>query len=311
MDESIRRKALAIVDRNRIMTVATLRPDGWPQATIVGYANDGMTLYFLCAMQSQKARNLARDSRVSVTIGADSADPLGIDGISMAAHAEIVETADEISRVSQLLLGKYPEYANFPINRDEIRVFRLAPKVISVLDYSKGFGHADLLEVGKKILIVYYSRTGTTRIVAEHLSHMLGCDLETIAEPADRRGILGYWRSIIEARRQSRPPIAAPGNDPSHYDLVIVGTPVWAWSVASPVRSYLAANRGKLPETAFFCTMGGAGGDRTFDQMEGVLGKAPLVRCAIHARDVTTGAYREKLNPFMTALPPPQNAASL
>ena len=311
MDQSIRSKALAILNRNRIMTVATLRPDGWPQATTVGYANDGMTLYFLCARQSQKVQNLARDNRASLTIGADSADPMAIDGISMAAHAEIVETADEISRISQLLLGKYPEYANFPINRDEIRVFRLTPKVISVLDYSKGFGHADLVEAGKKILIVYYSRTGTTRIVAEHLSRVMKCDLEAIAETGDRNGVLGYWRSIIEARRQSHPPITAPRKDPSQYDLVIVGTPVWAWSVSSPIRSYLAASRGKLPEMAFFCTLGGAGGDRTFNQMEGIAGKAPLIRCAIRAHDVTEGAYREQLNPFITALALPRYADPL
>lgn len=53
------------------MTVATLRPDGWPQATTVGYANEGLTLYFLCGPDSQKATNLARDDRVSLTCGAD------------------------------------------------------------------------------------------------------------------------------------------------------------------------------------------------------------------------------------------------
>jgi nitroimidazol reductase NimA-like FMN-containing flavoprotein (pyridoxamine 5'-phosphate oxidase superfamily) len=50
------------------MTLATNRPDGWPQATTVGYVNDGLTIYFLCSPQSQKAANLARDSRVSLTI---------------------------------------------------------------------------------------------------------------------------------------------------------------------------------------------------------------------------------------------------
>jgi len=63
--EEIRRKILALLDQHRIMTIATLRPDGWPQATTVGYANGGLTLYFLCGPDSQKARNLARDDRVS------------------------------------------------------------------------------------------------------------------------------------------------------------------------------------------------------------------------------------------------------
>src|SRR5262245_27939539 len=68
MDDAIRQKILTLLDQHRIMTIATLRPDGWPQATTVGYVNDGLTLYFLCGLDSQKAANLARDERVSLTI---------------------------------------------------------------------------------------------------------------------------------------------------------------------------------------------------------------------------------------------------
>ena len=68
MEESIRQKILALLDAHRIMTVATLRPDGWPQATTVGYVNEGLVLYFLCGLESQKAQNLAHDNRLSLTI---------------------------------------------------------------------------------------------------------------------------------------------------------------------------------------------------------------------------------------------------
>ena len=47
MDEEIRRKIVTLLDQHRIMTIATLRADGWPQATTVGYANEGLNLYFL------------------------------------------------------------------------------------------------------------------------------------------------------------------------------------------------------------------------------------------------------------------------
>ena len=87
MDEEIRRKILALLDQHRIMTIATLRPDGWPQATTVGYANEGLTLYFLCGSGSQKAANLARDDRVSLTIDHDTSDLMAITGLSMAARA--------------------------------------------------------------------------------------------------------------------------------------------------------------------------------------------------------------------------------
>ena len=66
MDESLKRRILELLDRHRVMSMATLRPDGWPQVTTVGYVNVGLTLYFLCGRDSQKAANLARDDRVSL-----------------------------------------------------------------------------------------------------------------------------------------------------------------------------------------------------------------------------------------------------
>lgn len=146
MDESIRQKVLELLDRHRLMTVATLRPDGWPQATTVGYVSEGLTLYFLCSPQSQKARNLACDDRISLTIDHDTSDPMAIAGLSMAAHAQRVADSQEAARVLSMLPAKYPEYGAVPMPKpEEIAVFRVAPKVISVLDYTKGFGHADLV----------------------------------------------------------------------------------------------------------------------------------------------------------------------
>jgi nitroimidazol reductase NimA-like FMN-containing flavoprotein (pyridoxamine 5'-phosphate oxidase superfamily) len=100
MDDEIRRKILTLLDQHRIMTIATLRPDGWPQATTVGYVNEGLTLYFLCGLDSQKAANLARDDRVSLTIDHDMPQVMEITGLSMAAHAQAVTSPAEATRSS-------------------------------------------------------------------------------------------------------------------------------------------------------------------------------------------------------------------
>ena len=105
--------------------------------------------------------------------------------------------------------------------------------------------------------MVYYFRSGTTRKIAEAVSEALTCDREEIVEAKSRAGFFGYIRSLVEAR-QKRPSVIAPAKlDASSYDLVVIGTPVWGWSVSSPVRAYLMANRDRLPEVAFFCTLGG------------------------------------------------------
>lgn len=148
MDDEIRRKITALLDQHRIMTVATLRADGWPQATTVGYVNEGLTLYFLCGQESQKAKNLARDDRISLTIDHDTADLMAITGLSMAARAHAVEDRVEAEKVLRMLPLKYPEAKPLPMQMptpDEVRLFRVTPTVISVLDYSQGFGHTDLV----------------------------------------------------------------------------------------------------------------------------------------------------------------------
>jgi len=98
-----------------------------------------------------------------------------------------------------------------------------------------------------KTLVVFYSRSGTTRRIAQALSEALKCDLEEITESRPRTGFLGYMRSLLEARRKLPSIITPRKHDVSSYDLVVIGTPVWAWSLSSPVRAYLTATAGQLP----------------------------------------------------------------
>ena len=105
MSPELKATILKILDDNRIMTLATSRPDGWPQATTVGFANDGLRIFFLCGTNSQKAANLALDDRVSATIDHDTTDPMAITGLSMAAHARRVRDPAAIARFEELLLA--------------------------------------------------------------------------------------------------------------------------------------------------------------------------------------------------------------
>jgi len=122
--------------------------EGWPQATTVGYANEGLTLYFLCGPDSQKAANLARDDRVSLTIDYDTPQVMEITGLSMAAHAQAVVDPIEAEKVLRLLMLKYPQQASIPLpmpTAADVGIFRVIPMVISVPDYSKGFAHTDFV----------------------------------------------------------------------------------------------------------------------------------------------------------------------
>jgi flavodoxin len=153
-----------------------------------------------------------------------------------------------------------------------------------------------------KTLVVFYSRSGTTRRIAEALSAVLKCDLEEITEPKPRTGFLGYIRSLLEGscKRVSR--ILPKKHEVSSYDLVIIGTPVWAWSLSSPVRAYLMATANQLREVAFFCTLGGNGSESAFAQMTAIVGKEPRAACAITQREVLSENYSDRLSTFEKAL---------
>lgn len=148
MDQALKRKILSLLGSQRTMRIATLRPDGWPQTTAVGYASEGLTLYFLCAKESQKASNLARDDRVSLAIDNDAVQVMQIEGLSMAAHARRVTGEAEGQKALDLLFARYPaqENVSFAMPKPaDVAIFRVTPTVISVLDYAKGFAHTDLV----------------------------------------------------------------------------------------------------------------------------------------------------------------------
>jgi nitroimidazol reductase NimA-like FMN-containing flavoprotein (pyridoxamine 5'-phosphate oxidase superfamily) len=150
MDDLLKQKILSLLESHRIMTIATLRPDGWPQATTVGYVNEGLTLWFLCGLESQKARNLALDDRVSITIDHDTPDIMSITGLSMAARAHRVNDLAEAEKVLRMLPLRYPDAPPMaaPLTmptQEDVAIFRVVPEVVSVLDYTKGFAHTDLV----------------------------------------------------------------------------------------------------------------------------------------------------------------------
>ena len=148
MEKETERFILDMLAKHPVLTLATNREDGWPQATTVGYVHDGLQIYVMTFPQAQKVHNIERDPRVSLTIDSDEQDWNRIKGLSMAAMAELVTGAEETEHVMQLMLAKFPQLAEFPEpDAEEVTILRLTPKIISVLNYEKGFGNTELIEV--------------------------------------------------------------------------------------------------------------------------------------------------------------------
>jgi general stress protein 26 len=139
---------LDLLAAHNCMALATLRADGFPQTTTVGYVNEGLMIYFGCSGNSQKARNIEGDNRVSLAINRDYDDWNKVQGLSMGGVAERLTDLEDIARIAELFTSKFPQVAGFkPEDLLGTVFFKVTPKAISVIDYTKRFGHSDLIIV--------------------------------------------------------------------------------------------------------------------------------------------------------------------
>ncbi|MFZ5842322.1 MAG: pyridoxamine 5'-phosphate oxidase family protein [Pseudomonadota bacterium] len=153
MNSKQQRAIEELMANHGICTLATIRPDGYPQATIVAFANDALTLYIGCGKRAQKLDNIHECARVSVSIGHDYQDWNQIRGLSLGGVAEEVRDQQELTHAFNLLLHKFPQVSSFGSPSDvmaDMAIIRVSPEVISLLDYRKGFGHSELFQVTDK-----------------------------------------------------------------------------------------------------------------------------------------------------------------
>jgi flavodoxin len=157
-----------------------------------------------------------------------------------------------------------------------------------------------------RTLIVYYSRTGTTRDLARAIRDELGCNIDRIADRRRRRGPVGWLRSAVDSTFDRRTVLQTMSTLASDYELVIVGSPVWNASVATPVRAYLEANSDRIRRVAFFCSHGGIGSGRALRQMSSLSGLVPLATLSATANELRSHGFSAKLHAFAAALTAPQ-----
>ena len=157
-----------------------------------------------------------------------------------------------------------------------------------------------------KTLVVYYSRTGTTRTVAQQIAAALGADLEEVHDRERRGGPIGWLRCGYQGYTGKLADIDDPVRDPSDYDLVVIGGPIWASSVSSPIRTFLRRHRDSLAKVAFFCTCGGDDPGRVFLQMTGEAGQPPLAVLLVRQSELASAPRAiAKFAAELAPAPPP------
>jgi nitroimidazol reductase NimA-like FMN-containing flavoprotein (pyridoxamine 5'-phosphate oxidase superfamily) len=148
MDEALKAKILDVLERHHLMTLATIRPDGFPQATTVNYVHEDLTLYFAADAASQKAGNIKLNNKVSVAIASETHNFYKLRGVSLSGLATRVVDEKEAKRLSLKLFRALPQSRRFvPNDPKDLAVFAITPVAIALIDYATGFGKSYLLEL--------------------------------------------------------------------------------------------------------------------------------------------------------------------
>ena len=112
-----------------------------------------------------------------------------------------------------------------------------------------------------KMLVLYYSQTGNTKVVAEEIATKLGADIEEIVavNPYD-----GDFQATIDRCKQEHeqgniPDIQPLKADVSNYDIIFIGYPIWFGTYAPPVHKFLLGVDLSGKKLVPFCTFGSGG----------------------------------------------------
>ena len=152
-----------------------------------------------------------------------------------------------------------------------------------------------------KILIVYYSRTGVTRKLADYLAKKINAETEEIKDTVNRAGVVGYLLAGRDGMKRRLTKLEPLKLNPADFDLTIIGTPIWSWNMSAPARTYLENYKSQFKKVAFFCTMGGSGDETAFREMSGITGKKPMATLSLKTKEVVTGDF-SKADKFCTEI---------
>lgn len=151
-----------------------------------------------------------------------------------------------------------------------------------------------------KTLIVYYSRTGHTRKIAKKLAKKLKADIEEIIDLKNRFGIKGWLTAGHDAYRRKLANIEQTEKNPANYDMVILGSPLWAFISASPaIRTYITQNKSKLKKVAFFLTKGATNGKKALDDLSELCNKKPVAILEVTEKELAENSYEQKMDNFI------------
>lgn len=153
-----------------------------------------------------------------------------------------------------------------------------------------------------KILIVFYSRRGTTKRLAENLASRLGADLEELEDKENRQGFWALLKASRDALRKKQTIISPVKYSPTDYDLVVIGSPTWAGAPACALNTYLYEQKDNIKKAAFFVTQGSSGGDKVISRLIEASSVPVVATMLLNSSEVLGETATNKIEAFIETL---------
>jgi len=153
-----------------------------------------------------------------------------------------------------------------------------------------------------RILVVFYSYTGTGRRLARLLATQQHWPLGEVRELRPRSGTTATWRCVLDSLLRRRPAIRYEGPALRNFDVVVLIAPIWVGQLASPMRSFVAELRTALPEVAVLSVMGSVGAPAAAAEIARWTRETPLLAGAFTSREVDDGSCAIRLQAFGDAI---------
>jgi flavodoxin len=151
-------------------------------------------------------------------------------------------------------------------------------------------------------LVVYYSRTGTTKIVGKAIAKELKADSDEIIDMKNRLGKINWFIAGGDATRRKLTKIKTK-KKPEGHDMIIIGTPNWNKNMAPAVRTYMMDHDWDGKKVGFLCTADGTNNKKVFEEMKKLVPKSIVVgKLGVRMGEVKSGDYKEMVKSFTKSL---------
>lgn len=135
------------------------------------------------------------------------------------------------------------------------------------------------------------------------IAKRLEADIQELVDKKGRAGMLGFLRAARDAMKKQTTELEPLKYQPGDYQLIVVGTPVWASNPAPAVRTFLQSHDLSGKKVALFCTMNAQGGEQACATLKDVIQGAEVVgHLAVAMKKTSQNQIEEKVTQWAAQL---------